>query len=450
MNKIQISHSLNAENNKQYFKVLFQNGFRAILKSPVRLTVSILYWLSALALLSEVSAPKFNLIDRLFQPLLCISVPVLAILFFAVGVTVSAMPAGALRTAYAFRRANITNSAGEPPLLTRRFQQDGKTIIEVFTQGVTAAQFQDRLEAVESALGARVTKIEQGQSNQYLLLHLAPGDAKLPDRIPLPDIQPDDSSVILLGESLDGSVSVALDKQPHILAGGSTGSGKTQLIISMISQLLRKTDSRGNPAVEVYIADLKGGMDYPPSFQKRCCSFATTGEDTLSILSQITGELERRKLVFADARRNMGTTVSNLSDFNRLYPDNSLRRIVFVVDEIADLTDTTGMGKPHKELAAAIVSKLSAIARQGRAFGINLIISTQRPDVLAVPGVVRSNINARVAGKCDNVLSQIILDNTSASDLIPKDSQGMFVNQDGIVFRGYLFDASQGQEEVLA
>ena len=135
-----------------------------------------------------------------------------------------------------------------------------------------------------------------------------------------------------------------------------------------------------------------------------------------------------------------GVPCSSLKDFNLLRPDGKLRRILLVVDEIAELTDTTGMDKPHKEEVAAIVSNLATIARLGRAFGIHLVVSTQRPDAMVVPGQIKNNLDGRICGKADNVLSQIILDSTDAADRIPKDSQGLFLDQDGTLFRGYLFD----------
>ena len=86
---------------------------------------------------------------------------------------------------------------------------------------------------------------------------------------------------------------------------------------------------------------------------------------------------------------------------------------------------------------------LSTIARQGRAFGIHLILATQRPDATIIPGQIRNNMDFRVCGRADSVLSQIILDNTSAAEQIPKDARGRFITGDGTVFQGYLFDEGQ-------
>lgn len=92
------------------------------------------------------------------------------------------------------------------------------------------------------------------------------------------------------------------------------------------------------------------------------------------------------------------------------------------------------------ELLAQIESRLATIAWLGRAFGVHLILATQRPDTNIIPGQIKNNLDFRVCSRADNVLSQIILDNTSAAEQIPKDVRGRFILGDGTVFQGYLFD----------
>ena len=69
--------------------------------------------------------------------------------------------------------------------------------------------------------------------------------------------------------------------------------------------------------------------------------------------------------------------------------------------------------------------------------------SRQRPGANILPGQIKNNMDFRVCGRADSVLSQIILDNTSAADQIPKDARGRFITGDGTVFQGYLFDEEQ-------
>ena len=72
-----------------------------------------------------------------------------------------------------------------------------------------------------------------------------------------------------------------------------------------------------------------------------------------------------------------------------------------------------------------IESKLSMIARQGRAFGIHLILATQRPDANLIPGQIRTNLGCRICGRADSILSQIILDSTAAADEISKEARAV-------------------------
>ena len=103
----------------------------------------------------------------------------------------------------------------------------------------------------------------------------------------------------------------------------------------------------------------------------------------------------------------------------------------------------TGRSKEGRERLAQIENWLATLARLGRAFGIHLILATQRPDATIIPGQIRNNMDFRVCGRADSVLSQIILDNTSAAEQIPKDARGRFITGDGTVFQGYLFDEGQ-------
>ena len=118
-------------------------------------------------------------------------------------------------------------------------------------------------------------------------------------------------------------------------------------------------------------------------------------------------------------------------------------RLIFACDEVAEMLDKTGADNERKKLLAQIENRLSTIARQGRAFGIHLILATQRPDANVPPGQIKNNMDFRVCGRAGNVLPQIILDNTSAAEQISKDAQGRFITGDGTVFQGYLFDEEQ-------
>ena len=236
------------------------------------------------------------------------------------------------------------------------------------------------------------------------------------------------SFVLVLGESYTGPVTVNLAHIPHILLGGSTGSGKSVLLKLLLMQALHK-------GAEVYITDFKGGVDFPKVWHEKC-RMCFTEENLRYTLDQLVAVLEYRKNAF----KALGCP--NIDAYNEI-AERPLQRLIFACDEVAEMLDKTGADSERKKLLAQIENKLSTIARQGRAFGIHLILATQRPDATIIPGQIRNNMDLRVCGRADSVLSQIILDNTSAAEQIPKDARGRFITGDGTVFQGYLFDEGQ-------
>ena len=164
-------------------------------------------------------------------------------------------------------------------------------------------------------------------------------------------------------------------------------------------------------------------------------------EDTLlKLLTELTDELERRKTLLR------ATGSANIGDYNKQSAVH-LQRHIFACDEVAEVLDKTGLTKEQKERLGLIENRLSIIARQGRAFGIHLILATQRPDANILSGQIRNNIDCRVCGRADTILSQIILDNTSAAEQIPKHKAGRFILHDGTVFQGFRVNETNIFEE---
>ena len=132
----------------------------------------------------------------------------------------------------------------------------------------------------------------------------------------------------------------------------------------------------------------------------------------LSTLKELVGELETRK----EELRYSGCR--NIHQYNTEIRD-TFRRIIFGCDEVAELLDPTGRSKADKEQIEIIKGYLATLARQGRAMGIHLLLATQRPDVKVMDGQIKNNIDCRICGRADLILSQIILDNGSAAEISP-------------------------------
>lgn len=406
-----------------------RSGFRAFTHSPIPWLWSAVYWLMFL-LLPRVLTTAIGLGSlgaKLLSVVFVLAFPLFFTLYLAL-VALSATPRRAWAITDAFLRTGLVNRAGEPPFVV----ETSRNHIVVRTNGISLAEFDDYRDKLESALNVRITRLEEGKDKQHIVLHTAPGSTRLPTNVPMAkDKLPEGASILSLGESLDGPVNVDLSIMPHMLIGGSTGSGKTYLVLSLILQAIMK-------GYQVYILDMKGGVDYPPAWKGDLCSYFDDRKLILSCLSMLVKELENRKAIFQCPGNGGGKPCANIDVYNRYNPSDLMPRILVVCDELAEITDTTGLDKPNKELVNAIVGKLGTLARLGRAFGLHLVMATQRPDANVVPGQIKNNADIKICGRADIILSTIILDNGDAANL-PKDIPGRFLCNlnGGTTFQGY-------------
>ena len=339
-------------------------------------------------------------------------------------------PKGAKSMNNNLHRIGLVNQSNEAPILLGRTKSKDNSRMEILTfisYGIPVHIWIDNQEKIESALNLRIDTIEEGKNCRQIVVRCVSGKYSLPEKLVWDKGKiSSKESVIVLGESITSNVTVDLSKTPHILIGGSTGSGKSVLLKLLLMQCVVKGS-------KIYIADFKGGVDFPPIWHEKCEIITQQGK-LLKILDEAVAELESRKALLCQSGCH------NIDDYNDNSIKNPLQRIIIGCDEIAEVLDKTGLDKAQKKIVGKIEMRLSIIARQGRAFGIHLVIATQRPDANILCGQIRNNIDMRICGRADDVLSKIILDNTDASDKIPKTSQGKFLTNTGVVFQAYLFD----------
>lgn len=338
-------------------------------------------------------------------------------------------PVGRRMAEEELKRVGLTNHEGEAPRLLHRRKDREHPRVTVWTfdnRGIPIQEWQDKQSRIETALDITIANIKHENGKRRILLYAVPAKNNLPDFIPWKDkYLSRDEFVLTLGEGIMGPVTVDLANIPHVLLGGSTGSGKSVLLKLLLMQSLRK-------GAEVYISDFKGGVDFPKVWHERCrmCFDEAT---LLELLTNLVNELERRKTLFAKQG------YPNLAAYNKETGKN-LKRLIFACDEVAEVLDKTGMDKAQRERIGQIESKLATIARLGRAFGIHLILATQRPDAQLIPGQIRNNLDCRICGRAERVLSELVLDSTAAAEQIPKHARGRFLLYDGTVFQACWFD----------
>ena len=181
-----------------------------------------------------------------------------------------------------------------------------------------------------------------------------------------------------------------LAQAPHCFVAGTTGSGKTKFIQTMIVCLLQ------NPNVEITVIDPKQGIDFRIFMPK--IRFITDLEEVRDYLDEKIAEMESRFVQMSEAQSD---------DIVKL----GLRYEVIIIDELKDLIDQ----EKKKELS----TPLGRLAQKARQAGIHLILGTQRPDSASFSGILRSNIPSRIALKVQkSTESKIILDEVGAEKLL--------------------------------
>ena len=210
---------------------------------------------------------------------------------------------------------------------------------------------------------------------------------------------------VALGKNISGNpVVIDLAKTPHLLVAGTTGSGKSVAINSMIVSMLYKSTSKD---VRLILIDPKmlelGVYDDIPHL---LTPVVTDMRLAANALTWCVGEMERRYDLLAEKG------VRNIDSFNDNVEteDEKLPKIVIVIDEFADLFLV--VGKKIEELIARL-------AQKARAAGIHLILATQRPSVDVITGLIKANIPSRISFKVSSKIdSRVVLDQVGSESLL--------------------------------
>jgi len=225
-----------------------------------------------------------------------------------------------------------------------------------------------------------------------------------------------------LGRSISGkAVFGNLAKMPHILVAGTTGSGKSVTIHSMITSLLYRN---GPDDLKLILIDPKRvELTLYNNIPHLLTPVITEAKKTILALKWAAKEMDRRyDILEAESVRDIESYHNNVFNKNpkkkRTNNDgveeeinaDRMPYIVIIIDELADIMSTY-----PRELESAIVR----LAQMSRAVGIHLILSTQRPEVNVITGLIKANIPARVALKVSSqVDSRTILDAGGAEKLL--------------------------------
>ena len=241
----------------------------------------------------------------------------------------------------------------------------------------------------------------------------------LRDVIESPEFSHSASKLTLpMGKDLIGRIRTAdLTQMPHLLIAGSTGTGKSVFINSLLLGMLYKATPDELKVVLVDPKQLELGLysDIPHLFTP----VVTDPKVAANVLRNATREMEQRLKLLA------GRGVRNIDQYNRTFEKNQslslfdsadddqqrpLPYIVIIIDELADLmmVDTNG-----------VEESITRLAQMARAVGIHLILATQRPSVDVITGLIKANFPARISFRvASKVDSRTILDTNGSESLL--------------------------------
>lgn len=225
-----------------------------------------------------------------------------------------------------------------------------------------------------------------------------------------------------IGKDISGEAVVGeLNKMPHLLIAGQTGSGKSVMINTLLTSLLY----RNSPSeMKVILVDPKQVEMAPyEDIPHLLTPVITEPEKTISALKWAVNEMERRyKLLAEEKFRDIKSynqkiqsgskkiSVEDTDGNEQRVDDGAMPYIVIVIDELADL-----MMVAARDVEALIVR----LAQKARAVGIHLVLATQRPSVDVITGLIKANIPARIAFTvASQIDSRTILDQIGAEKLL--------------------------------
>ena len=314
-------------------------------------------------------------------------------------------------------------------------------------RGVKVSRFTSLTNDIALALAAKAVRIEAPIPGKSAIGIEIPNEQTelvvLRDILAAPKFRKSTGMSIALGKDLSGTPTFApLQKMPHLLVAGTTGSGKSVCINGLIMSLLYRFTPR---ELQLLMIDPKQvelsiyeGIPHLISLAKGAGDNKNEGaiicdpKRAALALNQIVELMEFRYGLFAAAR------VRNLDEYNE-QADDALPWVVVLIDELADLMMVA---------SKSVETSICRIAQKARAAGIHLVLATQRPSADVITGLIKVNVPSRIAfAVSSQVDSRVILDTGGAEQLLgkgdmlfcpvdasdPRRLQGCYVTNDEIL-----------------
>jgi S-DNA-T family DNA segregation ATPase FtsK/SpoIIIE len=211
---------------------------------------------------------------------------------------------------------------------------------------------------------------------------------------------------VWLGKDISGAaVWTDLARMPHVLIAGTTGSGKSGCINTILTSILLR--STPDDVRFILIDPKKIELSYYESIPHLLTPVVSSPKEASTVLANVVSEMERRY------ERLSAVRARNLNEANRAFRsrgESTLPHLLVVIDELADL-----MMIAPQDVEDAVIR----LAQKSRAVGIHLVLATQRPSVDVITGMIKANVPSRIAFAVSSQTdSRVILDTSGAESLL--------------------------------
>lgn len=285
-------------------------------------------------------------------------------------------------------------------LISYKPEEYGYKIKFILPVGITTDTLQDNILKLKQAL--RLTSTHLKHDNRLITLYaIKHYDFKrfLPLRL-----KPNE---ILIGEFMGKHIIVNMNKFPHGLICGDTGTGKSRILFTILTNLINNSNKISLYLLQVRKNDL---IIFRNCKQVKCCS--RTLEEVLEALQEIDLELQKREQLLDIEKGYL-----NIADYNEK-SGKTLKYVYVVIEEFSFLNISKADSKEEKQLKAECMKRIKSVVNAGRSSGVFLLTSLQKPTADSIPADIKAQLTTRIALNIkDKSTCQVVMGDSSAVNL---------------------------------
>lgn len=299
-----------------------------------------------------------------------------------------------------FSKGEFTNKLGKSlKILQIRTTEYGHIIKIELPYSLTFEKLKSELDIFKEGLGYNSIQLDH-QGNIVTMYCINKFNFKEYEPIKLP------ANKILIGDSIDHPIIVDMNKFPHMLVGGDTGTGKSRILLLILTNLIKYCNN-----VDIYLLQVRKNDLGVFKNCKQIKANSTSLEEVLISLEYIDSICRKRENLIDNTKGYY-----NINDYNKY--NKRLNYIYVVIEEFSMLNISRGDNKEIKKIKSTCLMYIKNIVNVGRSSGVFLITSLQKPTNDSIPSDIKSQLCTRISLRIsDSPASIVVLGNSNATKL---------------------------------